>query len=79
MGGGAIDKEDKDIRLDIINKRTQNNLKTFFTNHIAPGTHIVHDGWVSYTFLDSEDLVYTNEEYNYGEGNFGQQLYYLPY
>ena len=30
MGGGAIDKEDKDIRLDIINKRTQNNLKTFF-------------------------------------------------
>ena len=70
----AIDKEDKDLRLDIINGRTQANLKTFVVNHIAPGTHLVHDGWVSYTFLDSEDSVYTDEEHNHGAGNFGEDL-----
>jgi hypothetical protein len=48
---GAIDTENKNIRLDKINERTQNNLKTFDTNHIAPGTHLTHDGWPSYTFF----------------------------
>jgi len=35
---------------------------------------VAHDGWSSYEFLDSDDSVYTNEEHNYGPGNFGHGL-----
>ena len=71
---GAIDPESKDIRLDVINKRNQTNLKTFVYNHIIPGTHVVHDGWSSYTFLDYDDSLYTQEEHNHGADNFGHGL-----
>lgn len=71
---GEIDPESKDIRLDVINERNQTNLKTFFYNHIIPGTHVVHDGWSAYAFLDSDDSVYTHEEHNHGAGNFGVGL-----
>ena len=64
---GAIDDESKDIRLDLINERNQINLKTFFYNHIIPGTHVVHDGWSAYAFLDSDDSIYTHEEHNHGQ------------
>ena len=69
---GGIKVEDKHIKLDIINERTEHNLKIFITNHILQGTHLVHDGWPSYQFLDEEDSVYSHEEHNFEFENFGK-------
>jgi len=55
--------------------RNAENLKIFITNHIIPGTNIIHDGWRAYSFLDSEDSVYTHEEFNHGQGNFGHGVH----
>ena len=68
---GALDTETKELRMDIMVHRNANNLKIFITNHIIPGTNIIHDGWRGYFFLDSDDSVYTHEEYNHGQGKFG--------
>ena len=68
---GAVDTNTKQICLDIINERNSANLKIFVYNHIVPGTHIIHDGWSGYIFLNDDDSVYTEEEHNHGAGNFG--------
>ena len=69
---GAIDTETKELRLDVIKERNSTNLKIFINNHVEPGTHIVHDSWRAYSFLDGEDSIYTHETLNHGAGNFGQ-------
>ena len=68
---GAVDTETKELRMYIMVNRNGNNLKIFITNHIIPGTNIIHDGRRAYSFLDSNDSVYTHEDYNHGQGNFG--------
>ena len=57
--------------MDIINVRNEENLKTFITNHITPGTHIVTDGWQSYDFLDGYDSVWTHEKHLHAQGVWG--------
>ena len=57
---GAVDTETKELRMDIMVNRNANNLKIFIKNHIIPGINIIH------SFLDSDDSVYTHEEYNHG-------------
>ena len=72
---GAVDTDTKELRMDIMSNRNSSNLKIFITNHIIPGTNIIHDGWRGYAFLNSDNSVYTNEEYNHAYGNFGQGLH----
>ena len=39
------------------------------------GTHITHDGWAGYIFLDKDnESVWTNETYTHGLGYFGYGL-----
>ena len=59
------------MSLDVIKERNSTNLKILVTNHIEPGTHIVHDHWRAYCFLDGDDSVYTNQIFNHIAGNFG--------
>ena len=66
-----MNTETNELRLDIVNERTSENLKIFAYNHIETGTLIVHDGWRSYSFFDENDFVYRHEENNHGQGNFG--------
>ena len=68
---GAIETKSKKLRLDIINERNEENLKTFIINHIVPGTHIVTDGWPSYDFLDGYDSVWTHEIHLHAQGDWG--------
>ena len=60
---GAIDSNTKAVRIDIIPKRNRQTLKIFFQNHIILGTHITHDSWAAYSFLDDEDSVWTDESH----------------
>ena len=46
-------------------------MKKFVINHIIPGTHLTHDNWAGYTFLDDEDSVPTHESHTHGHGDFG--------
>ena len=62
-----MDTETKEIRLDVIKERNSQNLKTFVYKHIEAGSHLIHYGLRGYTFLDSNDSVYSH-----GAGNFGQ-------
>lgn len=69
---GAIDITTKEIRLDVINQRNSANLKIFVINHIEAGSHIIHDGWRGYRFLDDvNSSVWTQEEHIHQGGNFG--------
>ena len=56
---GCIDTSTKAVRIDVIPSRTSENIKIFVQNHILPGSHITHDGWAGYGFLDNKfSLVY---------------------
>ena len=67
---GVIDISTKNIRLDILPPRTSANLKIFFTRYIQSGTHIIHDGWMGYNFLDDEDSYWIHVTNNHGNGDF---------
>lgn len=71
---GALDSQTKDLRLDVINQRNSTDLK-IFVNHIVSITLIVHNGWNGYAFLNDDDSVYSEEEYNHGGGKFGNGLH----
>ena len=65
---GALETKSKKLRMDIINERNEENLKIFISNHIAPGTHIVTDGWPTYDFLDGYDSFWTSEKHLHAQG-----------
>lgn len=69
---GAKETDSNRLRLDVIKERNGANLKIFVTNHIAPGTKIVTDGWLGYSFLDDDDnSVWEHEIHHHGGGDFG--------
>lgn len=68
---GAIESRSKKLRIDVINVRNEENIRIFITNHIAPGTHIITDGWPSYNFLDGYESVWKHEIHNHSLGNWG--------
>ena len=72
---GAIDTSSKSVRIEIIPERNRENLKCFVKNHIIPGTHLTHDQWPAYSFLDDEDSVWTHECHSHGHGDFGLGLH----
>ena len=40
-----------------------------------PGSHITHDGWAGYGFLDNNDeSVWTHETHTHASGDFGHGL-----
>ena len=57
---GAIETKSRKIRFYFIQERTSENLKIFVNNHIEAGTHITHDGWSRYNFLDDDERVRTD-------------------
>ena len=72
---GFIDTATKAVRIDIIPSRTSQNIEIFVRNHILPGTHIAHDGWAGYSFLDDDDVsVWTHETHTHAVGDFGYGL-----
>ena len=72
---GCIDTTTKAVRIDVIPSRNAQNIKIFVQNHILPGSHITHDGWAGYSFLDNNDeSVWTHETHNHALGDFGYGL-----
>ena len=72
---GCIDTTTKAVRIDVIPSRNAQNIKIFVQNHILPGSHITHDGWDGYSFLDNNDeSVWTHETHNHALGDFGYGL-----
>ena len=60
------------MRFDFVNERTSENLKIFVLNHIEAGTHITHEGWSGYNFLnDHNEPIWTHEAHMHGGGDFG--------
>ena len=72
---GIIDNKNKAKRFDVINERNSDNLKLFVTNHVLPSTHITHDNWLAYNYLNDINLGYTHESHSLGRGDFGQGVY----
>lgn len=69
---GAIETKSRKMRFDFMKERNSDNLKIFVQNHIEPGTHITHDGWAGYNFLeDPDESVWTHEIHIHGGGDFG--------
>lgn len=69
---GARNNKTGNIRIDLFNTRTENDMKTFIYNHINKNNNIITDGWSSYNFLDWPDSGYTHETFVHGpNGNFG--------
>ena len=58
---GAIETNSKKMRFDFVNEKTSENLFIFVLNHIKAGTHITHDCWSGYNFLnDHNESVWTH-------------------
>lgn len=72
---GVIDTKNKAKRFDVINERNSENLKVFITNNLLPGTHITHNNWPAYNFLNDINLGYTHEFHSHGGGDFGYGAY----
>lgn len=73
---GARNNKTRNIRIDLFNTRTENDIKTFIYNHIK-NNNIITDGWSSYNFLDLPDSGYTHETFVHGpNGNFGFGVHY---
>ena len=53
--GGQIGLSTKAVSIDVIPSRTSQNKKIFVQNHIFPVSHITHDEWTRYSFLDNND------------------------
>ena len=75
----AIDTTTKNIRLDVLSEKSGSNLKIFVTNHIIPGSNIVHDDWEGYNFLDDDDSVRTHETHNHCHGDFEWGPHHISY
>ena len=68
---GAKEPSSNKLQIDVMKTRNSHNLEIFVNNHVEAGTTIVTDGWSGYSFLDSDNSVWSHEIYNHGAGNFG--------
>lgn len=60
------------IRVEVLETRSENDIRLFISNHIKNNNNIITDGWSSYSFLDNPNSNYTHETFVHGpNGNFG--------
>lgn len=66
---GAIERDTRRIRLQIIPDRAQDTLELFISRRVASGSHLLTDALASYH--DLEFYGYTHERCNHSTGHFG--------
>jgi transposase-like protein len=65
---GAIERDSKYLRLQIIPKAEQRHLETFINRHVKPGSIVVTDANPGYNDLNI--LGYKHETWNHSQGHF---------
>lgn len=66
---GAIERDTRRLRLQIIPDREQDTLELFLTAHVAPSSLILTDAHAGYS--DLEFYGYSHERCNHSKGHFG--------
>lgn len=66
---GAIERDTRKLRLQVIEDREQDTLELFLTGCIARSSHILTDAFSGYS--DLEFYGYTHERCNHSRGHFG--------
>lgn len=66
---GAIERDTRRIRLQIIQDRAQDSLELFLTNCVARSSHLTTDAFSGYH--DLEFYGYSHERCNHSNGHFG--------
>jgi transposase-like protein len=69
---GAKNNITNNIRIDVFNTLTEEDVKLFIYNHIKPQNTIITDGLTSYNILNNIECPYLHEFHIHGpNGNFG--------
>lgn len=68
---GLINLRTNDIRLEVVENRSSQTLKTIIEKHVMNGNTIVTDNWTGYNFLDNANSGYYHIKYNHSNGNLG--------
>ncbi len=68
---GLINLNTDEIRLEIVENRDQQTMKTIIEKHICKGNIINADSWPAYNFLDNIDSGFLHNSYNHNRGIFG--------
>lgn len=66
---GAIERDSRKLRLQVITDREQDTLELFLTSHVARQSLILTDAWAGYS--DLEFYGYAHERCNHSHGHFG--------
>ena len=63
-----MNSETNDIRLEFVDSRDQNTLKTIIEKHVGIGNYIITDSWNGYHFLEHSNSQYIHHIFNHGKG-----------
>ena len=66
-----MNNEIKGLRLEIVNERNTDILKTIITTHVLKGNYIITDCWSGYNFLSDVGSGYIHLSYNHSRGIYG--------
>jgi len=67
---GIIYSLNKKFRIEIIEDRNSESIKSFIKRHISTGNIIVCDGWMGYNWLDSNQWGYVHRKHIHGAHDF---------
>lgn len=68
---GLLNYETNSLRLEIVNNRNTDTLKTIITKHILKGNYIISDCWNGYNFLSVIGSGYIHMSFNHSRGIYG--------
>ena len=76
---GLINLRTNDIRLELVESRYTEILKTIITKHVITGNIIYTDSWNGYYFLSDFNSGYHHIKYNQSSGQFGLMKKLISY
>ena len=71
---GLVNSETNDIRLETVDSRDHNTLKTIIEKHVGIGNYIITDSLNVYHFLGHANSQNIHHIFNHGRGQFGHGL-----